>query len=813
MKFSNISVFIVCTLYLCLILSSCTEQKFLFFNRTTVKNPPADTPFVFNNKIIIKGPISKDDKKQLLANLDNYWDDSLFASKVQQFGLFYKLRNPPVFDTGNIGRTIKFMQAYLKSIGYYYSGFRDSVSIQSIHNQRRVTVTMLITPGKKTIIDSLTFDFDNPGLQQLALESAKNSLIKPGQSPFSTDLISNELDRLVTQFRNRGYYQLTRDNLIALVDTTDVSLLQLTLDPFEQAEKITEAQERRKENPRCSIEIEERENTDSSTAADSSAYQTFRFGKVYYYPETGFTEIPDSLMKDPSQFKVYHSPDTTADMTMYYKKGIFNFQPMRQHTYLLTGRKYNESLYYKTINNLSQIGAWRQVDSRPVIREDTVDFHIFMVPEIKQNITVDLEASRNSGDFLSSNNLFGLAVNATYLNRNVWKRAIQSSTTFSNGVELTFDKTLPLLQTFQSSLGQTYIFPNFVSPFKIDRLSRLDGVKTLFSMNGSYSDRSNFFRIRSFVTNWGYQWKKRNKIFQFTPLNIELYSLDTLAGLDSAFKVNPFLRTAFNTGSVISTQFAFNVTYPDRNHSNISNYIRFGAEATTWGSLLGLTGNLKNNLYQYVKIEGEYRRLINYRKTALALRAFAGIGYNYGNSSRFGKTLPFFKQFIAGGPNSMRAWSLRQLGLGSSLLSDTSTSSFRDRYGDMQLEGNIEYRYNIATIGSMNLGGALFTDIGNIWSVQNDPANPNGTFSFNRLGKDIAIALGTGLRFDFNYFLIRVDFGLKLKDPARIANNGWLNFSDFTWKNYEYEVKDASGKVISPNRNNYAIQLGIGLPF
>ena len=149
------------------------------------------------------------------------------------------------------------------------------------------------------------------------------------------------------------------------------------------------------------------------------------------------------------------------------------------------------------------------------------------------------------------------------------------------------------------------------------------------------------------------------------------------------------------------------------------------------------------------------------------MRAFAGIGYNYTVSQSLGVTLPFYKQFIAGGPNSMRAWGLRQLGLGSSLLSDTSTT-FSDRYGDMQLEANLEYRYPIAHFSSVNINGALFADAGNIWNVRKDPNNPNSEFDINRLGKDIALGVGTGLRFDFSYFLIRVDMGIKLKDPARL---------------------------------------------
>jgi hypothetical protein len=77
----------------------------------------------------------------------------------------------------------------------------------------------------------------------------------------------------------------------------------------------------------------------------------------------------------------------------------------------------------------------------------------------------------------------------------------------------------------------------------------------------------------------------------------------------------------------------------------------------------------------------------------------------------------------------------------------------------------------------------------------------------------MAIAVGTGIRFDFNYFLIRVDFGLKLKDPARLENGGWMSFRHFTWRNEEFQIpkNPITGKVM--NRNNYGIQLGIGLPF
>ncbi len=155
----------------------------------------------------------------------------------------------------------------------------------------------------------------------------------------------------------------------------------------------------------------------------------------------------------------------------------------------------------------------------------------------------------------------------------------------------------------------------------------------------------------------------------------------------------------------------------------------------------------------------------------------------------------------------MRAWGLRQLGLGSSVLSDTiSSNAFRDRFGDMQLEFNAEYRFTIAKLGSFIVGSTLFADIGNVWNIKKDAANPNAEFKLNRLYNDLAIGVGTGLRFDFSLFLIRVDFAYKVKDPGRITNNGWMSIKDFVWTEKRNNKSQTEVK-------NFAVQLGIGFPF
>jgi outer membrane protein assembly factor BamA len=182
-----------------------------------------------------------------------------------------------------------------------------------------------------------------------------------------------------------------------------------------------------------------------------------------------------------------------------------------------------------------------------------------------------------------------------------------------------------------------------------------------------------------------------------------------------------------------------------------------------------------------------------------------GWGNNYSNDGALGGQLPFFKQFTAGGPYSMRAWGLRQLGLGSSTFYDTSLISQNfDRFGDLQLETNIEYRFNIAQIGSYKIGSALFADIGNIWNTRDNARDPNAGFKLDKLYKDLAVGIGTGIRIDFNYFTVRVDYAMKMKGPTRPYNNGWMDLNHIKWT----EIKTNGTRV-----NNYAWQFGIGLPF
>ncbi len=779
---------------------------------TVVKQFPKNNPFVYQTNINVKGNVSRDEEKRLETALQNYWDDSLKVPTVVKYGVRTIIKNPYVFDSSDVTISIAFMQSYLNSQGYYNTTINDSIWYTTKKSQVRANILMDISLGKSLTVDSLNFAFANPELAKIADGYKKESLLKTGK-PYNKQNIAVELERLVTLFRKNGYYKINRENLVAVVDTTDVSLLTITLDPFEQARLLAEAAEKRRVNPTVDVVITERDTT--------SKFFKYYVGDVYYYPQSRINDIADSLMKQP--YKIVYSRN---NKTSKLNKPFIHFRPLSEHTYLRNDSLYNEERYFKTISAFSQLGTWSQVDVRTEETFDTLqvkpavtdsltgqatdsvkmlDFHFFLTPNQKYSLSTDLEISRNSGTILNGN-LLGIANNITLRNRNVWKEAIQASTVVRNGIELSLANNTPL-QTFQSSISHTLSIPRLYFPYGKRALKKYDAYKTLVNFAASYTERKAFFRLRSLVGSWGYETKKRNHTILYKPINVELYTLDTLQGLIDAFTKNPFLRTAFNTGYVVSQTFTYNVTFAGRNPA-VSNNFRFSAEEA--GGLFGLFRGLDDKLYRYLKGEIELKKVRNFNKTSLAFRLFGGIGYNYGSGATFGQSLPFFKQFFSGGPNSMRAWSLRQLGLGSSLLSDTSTS-FRDRFGDVQLEANIEYRFPVANFSAVKIGSAVFADIGNIWNLKMNESNPNSMLEWNRFARDIAVGVGTGLRLDFSYFLIRLDFAYKVKDPARIKNNGWVNIADFEWRNKEFEISSPDGVVLK--RNNYALQLGIGLPF
>ncbi len=174
---------------------------------------------------------------------------------------------------------------------------------------------------------------------------------------------------------------------------------------------------------------------------------------------------------------------------------------------------------------------------------------------------------------------------------------------------------------------------------------------------------------------------------------------------------------------------------------------------------------------QYIKGEVDYAITRNFdHRHSLAFHIGGGIGYPYGNS----RVLPFEKRFYAGGANGVRGWGVRTLGPGR-YNSHNSVSYFINQCGDIRLDMSLEYRAKLFWV----LEGGAFIDAGNIWTIHNYENQPGGMFHFNTFWKEIAWAYGLGLRMDFNYFLLRLDLGVKAYNPAQ-GQERWPLFH-FDW--------------------------------
>jgi len=260
--------------------------------------------------------------------------------------------------------------------------------------------------------------------------------------------------------------------------------------------------------------------------------------------------------------------------------------------------------------------------------------------------------------------------------------------------------------------------------------------------------------------------------------NIEYTFLSPKPRLDSIFLETPSYRYMFNTGLVLSLQGGIQL---NGGKAKTPHVFRFNFEESGL-----LTKNLKlkalDSLFSFIKFDAEFIRTILWNKTSLVYRLYSGVAIPFATETRTSNVyVPFYKQYFAGGPNSMRAWGIRTLGPGSAL---KTRDSIPLRFGDFQLETNLEFRFPLTMIAGIRINSCLFTDIGNVWFLKENPDFPNGNLTSDFLG-DLAFGIGTGLRFDFDFFRLRLDYGLKVKNPTpepynEEGQNKWFyNFKPF----------------------------------
>jgi outer membrane protein insertion porin family len=732
-----------------------------------VKNSPTNKPFVYKTTVKLETKLPQSQRLELLNKLEKQLDDSIQANWVTKIFIKQILNKPPVFDTNSAVKSVKYLNDLLRASGYMYGNITWDSSLSVVNRkkkvQQRVTTEFKVVTGKVLKLDSIIYSFRDSTLQSLALVNQDQSFLKRGE-PFTKEKIAREIDRLLIVYRNNGYIKISREDIYAEVDTIVSGLIDPGLDPFEQVRLLQEVQNRR-ENPQIDVSFRQR------GTENPEHLQQYTFRNIRIFPDRQLVQdtvviIPDTIRR--------------GRISIIQTRNLFKPSFLFRNNYLKPKAMYRQEDVYRTNNILGQMSAWQQVGIElfPVDSIAVVDANINMYPAKKQNVNVDLEASRNASDVVTTSNLFGLGITFGLGNRNVNRQSIQSNTNLRFGIEL--GNKGQIIQTFQTSLSQNFTIPKFVSPIKIKGERQLLSSRTILNANASYTDRRDFYSVKSVNTSIAYDWvNKKQRNWIYSPLNIEFVRVGSTDSLENLFDSIPNLRNSFNDGLIISQLLKIQTAWKFDNK-----LFNLKIQMEESGAIFGLIQNwdLQGRLSRYIKADVDLRYYANRDRSSWAFRFFAGMGIPYGNQlDSTGKiisretNLPFFKSYFAGGPSSMRAWQVRQLGPGSSKIFENTDA---DRFADIEIESNIEYRFDLGTLFGIKVKSAFFTDMGNIW-YRNNQGNPEldaAVFKLHKLYNDLAVAGGTSLRFDFSYFLIRFDWAYKLKDPFYSEeNDGWFH--------------------------------------
>lgn len=689
--------------------------------------------------------------------------DSNFTWFGQHFAhtLMRDIGEPPVaFDSTTLRGSASQMNNYLVSKGYLFS----KVTYSYVIKHRKATVKYFAETGPLYTIDSIFFPTDTSKLDLVLSSSRYKTLLKKGDA-FDAGVLEKEQLRIQREFQNIGYYYFRREYLYFKVDS---SVGNHGVDVFIKAELIDTSMEQ----------------------------QQYSVRNIYIYPDFDPKYDLDTIKFDTIIYEGLHFLTTRH----YVDPDVLS-----SAVFMVQGAFYSRASYECTINRISDLGIFKFANARfKNVGGLQLDCFIYLQPSKKHQISTEIDVG-NVEDNIAS----GLKI--SFQSKNVVRRANNIDLSLVGGVQIPVFPQFRYDSIFYNINAQlNYVLPKFAFPFVHGHISCYNNPVTKISLKGSYFQQTNYYSLQSYGITYSMEFKLIEfplKKFIFPILGVNYVFPTYSPAFAERLALDPFLRESFSEQFIPSLGGAFvfsnqqldrkkNFTYLHidlETAGNVLYGIHYGLDKLTSLHLnTDTNGNYKLfsvDFAEYLRGEIDVRRYLQFSQNRVLIFRFSpGIGYAYWNSS----VLPYIKQFFLGGTNSMRAWRVRSLGPGTYV--DTLNSY--NSAGDVKLEGNIEYRFNIFG----RLKGAAFLDAGNIWLLRSDTLKPGGTFYANQFLKQIAIGTGLGLRLDFIYFILRLDIATRVYDPSLPPGERWA-ISNFQLS--------PDGKLFG----DLFFQLAVGYPF
>ncbi|MPM61338.1 Outer membrane protein assembly factor BamA [bioreactor metagenome] len=499
------------------------------------------------------------------------------------------------------------------------------------------------------------------------------------------------------------------------------------------------------------------------------------------------------------------SQDTTLfDDVIFLRnknKPVIRPEVILRAVYLKKDELYNRRDHNITLNRLMSMGNFKFVQMKFTDNDSTglLDVAILLTPLPINTFRAEMEL------VTKSNNYTGPRMNVSLLNRNTFGGSEQLKLNMAGSFEAQLNAINKGLFSYTFNPQLELTFPRLLVPFQLKPSHNIYTPQTRFAFAYNYIKRVNYFDMNSLLFSYGYKWKKNARItHELTPINISNTSLSNESDDFKALLVaNPYLKKSYDEQFVAGESYSFTYNDPSTTEKVAQHFLQLRAESA--GGLFSLINSISGNhpspdhpgtilgmVYsQFVRLDADARTYINIgNKDKLAMRFYAGAGKAFGNSA----SLPYSRQFFSGGPNSVRAFAINSLGPGD--YQQQTTGGFLQTGGDIKIEINAEYRFDIYSF----LKGALFVDAGNVWLQASNPVNLGNPFRLNSFLSEMAVGSGIGLRLDVSFFVLRFDLATPLRKP-------WLPSAD------RWVVNEINPFKADWRRENLMLNIAIGYPF
>jgi len=766
--------------------------------------------------------------------------DTLEPKRFFREWLKYKMGQPPVIlDTALHNRSVNQLAVYLKKKGYYYGTVTGGITY---HKNKKAIANYYLTPGKRYYIDSIDVK-GNSSLLGSYDKFLRKELIEPliGKA-FDEDVLGDYRQQLASLYRNESYYGFSFSNIDYVIDTTlgDYKVaIQMNL-----TDRLVKSQEYSDSIIRIPHKVTYVKNAyfhvidttflkgDFNDRIKELGLQRLTNGYLTTIDTAVFSEVYlNRSEKKKRGIDVSKDTLNISRIATFYYNGKMFVKPeiMELQNYLEKENYYKEYYLTRTYSRLLQLGIFATV--KPIITEiegtNYVDVHYYLVPAKKQSFGFEPKAT-------TSNGFLGVSASLNYSNKNIFRGAQNLTFSISGGFESqppVFDKSVEgeniqkagrSFNTFEIGPSIKLDMPGLLPIRRTVKMPKRQRARTVVSIAYNFQNRSDFSR-KNFQLN--YLWKfygGETQIFQIgLPIASVIKYSNITKSADFQSQINTlndvFLRNAYSDQFIWQDwklTYEYNTTDKKNKKSNSNIYFKTSFDPA--GNLLSLFNNSldTNDLgqktifglgySQFIRLDNEiiYAQPIN-KKSSFNTRLLIGAGVPYGNSET---SLPYDYSFFGGGANDNRGWRARALGPGSYkyYLDANRTAT---QIGDIRIGASAEYRFSMGGI----FKGAVFSDAGNVWTYKNDINRPGAQMSMLFL-EQIAVSAGVGLRVDLDFFIIRLDLGIPLSNPALPKGSRWI-FQSRDAFNQELLSTPELDLSIVPRPFNPVFHFGIGYPF